>query len=94
MQEWEEVKKELLRDPEVKREYEKLRPQYELTRQLIKARLANKLTQEQLAKKIGVKQEYIARLESGSANPTIDTINRVAQALNKRVKLVGTARDP
>lgn len=92
MQEWKDLRKELLKDPAVKREYEKLRPQYELTRELIKARLSKKLTQEQLASKVGVKQEYIARLESGSANPTIDTVSRVAGVLGKRIKLVGSPR--
>lgn len=92
MQEWEEVKKELLQDPAVRREYEKSRPQYELTRELIKARLSKKLTQQQLANKVGVKQAYIARLESGDANPTVGNLNRVANVLGKRLKLVGNSR--
>jgi DNA-binding XRE family transcriptional regulator len=92
MQEWEEVRKELLKDPAVKREYEKLRPEYELARELIKARLSKKLTQEQLANKVGVKQAYIARLEGGDANPTVGNLNRIANVLGKRLKLVGNPR--
>lgn len=92
MKNWNELKRKLLRDKNVKAEYERLEPEYRLARELLKARLSKKLTQEQLAKKIGVKQEYIARLESGYANPTIETVNRVAKVLNKKIKLVSNPR--
>lgn len=85
---WEDFKKELLRDPEVKREYDALEDEFRLARELIKARLERHLTQEQLAQKIGVKQEAIARLESGQANPRYKTLTRVAKALDKKVAFV------
>jgi len=90
MKNWKNLEKELLKNPKVKAEVEKLEPEYQLARQLIKARLAKKLTQDELAKKVGVKQEYIARLESGQANPTLETINKVGRALDKKLKLVGS----
>lgn len=90
MKNWKSFEKELLKDSKTRAEVEKLEPEYQLARQLIKARLAKKLTQDELAKKIGVKQEYIARLESGQANPTLETVSRVSKALDKKLKLVGT----
>lgn len=92
MKNWNVLKKKLLQEKDVRIEYEKLEVEYTLARELVKARLAKKLTQEELADKIGVKQEYIARLESGSANPTLSTINRVSKVLGKRIKLVGLPR--
>ena len=89
MKDWNQLKQELLQDPAVKAEFNKLGPEYELARELIKARLAKKLTQAELAEKAGVKQAYIARLESGTANPTVDSLGKVADALGKRLKLVG-----
>lgn len=89
MKNWKDYEKELLKDPAVKAEINKLEPEYLLARQIIKARLAKKLTQAELAEKVGVKQAYIARLESGTANPTAESIHRVASALDKRLKLVG-----
>jgi predicted transcriptional regulator len=89
MKTWKEFEKELLQDPEVKAEFEKLEPEYQMARQLIKARLAKNMTQAELAEKIGVKQAYIARLESGSANPTVESLAKVAGALDKKLKLVG-----
>jgi len=90
MKNWNELKKELLKNPAVKLEYERLEPEYQLARQLIKARLAKKLTQSELAIKAGVKQEYVARLESGTANPTVESLNKVASVLDKHLKLVGS----
>ena len=87
MKTWKVLEKELLQDPRVKDEIKKLEPDYQLARQLIKARLAKKLTQDELAQKAGVKQEYIARLESGTANPTVESLNRVARVLNKELSL-------
>ncbi len=89
MRKWEELREELLQDPNVKAEFDRLEPEYQMARQLIKARLAKNLTQAELADKIGVKQAYIARLESGTANPTVESLAKVASALDKRLKLVG-----
>jgi transcriptional regulator with XRE-family HTH domain len=54
-------------------------------------RTAHGLTQVQLAKKMKMKQAYIAQLETGvEANPTLDTLRRLAKALKVSVgELVG-----
>jgi len=44
-------------------------------------RLARNLTQVQLAKALGVDQSRIAELERGKGNPTMDTLDQVADAL-------------
>lgn len=87
---WKEYKKEALKDPAFKKAYAALEPEFKLASSLIQARIDNKLTQQQLAKKAGVSQTIVARLESGEANPTISTINRVAGILGKEIGLVGT----
>lgn len=44
------------------------------------------LTQVELAKKMKMKQAYIAQLETGvEANPTLDTLRRLAKALKVTV---------
>ena len=45
------------------------------------ARKAAELTQEQLAAKVGISREYLARLEGGAHEPTLTTIVKVARAL-------------
>ncbi len=85
MDEWKKFKKELLLDEVVKAEYKRLDPKYKLVSQLIAARKKAKITQGELAKKIGTKQSSIARLENGNANPTILFLEKVSQALNTKL---------
>ncbi len=88
-QTFDEFKEEALRDPAVKAEYDKLEVEYRLADSMIRARLAKKMTQQQLAHEAGVPQTTIARLESGTNNPTIATVSRVAAVLGKELQLVG-----
>ena len=90
MKTFKEYLKESLKDPEFRAAYNALEPEYKLASSLIEARLAQKLTQEELAKKAGVTQNTITRLESGTTNPTFATITRVASALGKELSLVGS----
>lgn len=53
------------------------------------ARRKKRMTQAQLAKKTGMLQSQIARIESGNHNVTLGTLNKVTSALNLRVKVVG-----
>lgn len=82
---WENVKKELLSDPEVKKEYDRLEPEFAVISQLIELRAKKKLTQKELAKKLGTKQSAIARLESGRGNPTLEFLQKTARALDKKL---------
>ncbi len=52
---------EQLKDPEFKSEYEALEPEYEIVRQIIKARSELNLTQRELAERTGIKQSNISR---------------------------------
>ena len=76
-------KKEALKDPELKAEYDRLQPEFAV----IRARIERGLTQGQLAKKVGTKQSVISRLESGRANPTIAFLKKLAQALNSHLEI-------
>lgn len=82
-----QLKKKLLADPEVKRLYDDLEPEYALIRAVIEKRLARKLSQQQLAKKVGTKQSAISRLESGASNPSFKFLQKVAVALGARLSI-------
>jgi DNA-binding XRE family transcriptional regulator len=49
-------------------------------------RLEANLTRLQLAAKVGVSQETVARLETGKVEPTIDVIEHFALALGRRLQ--------
>ena len=84
---WREHKKQLMKDPEFRKEYEELEPEYRLASDLIRLRLAKGLTQAQLAALLNTKQESIARLESGGSLPSLSTVKRVADALDAELEI-------
>ena len=80
---FEQVKAELLADPEVKAAYDALEPAYQIAR----LRIERGLTQAQLAALVGTKQPSIARLEKGQSTPSVAFLNRLAAALGVRLEL-------
>ena len=83
--EWRDLKRNLMRDPEFVQEYEALGPEYELARSIITLRIRKGLTQKGLAERMNTTQSVIARLESGSAKPSLATLERLASALDGKV---------
>src|SRR3990167_5108200 len=51
--------------------------------ELKKLRKQLKISQNELARKMKVKREFISRIESGEQNITIETLNRIAEATGK-----------
>ena len=82
---WRDLKRNLMRDPEFVREYEALGTEYELARSIISMRVKKGLTQQELAERMNTTQSVISRLESGSAKPSLATLDRLAKALDARV---------
>ncbi|UNC93527.1 helix-turn-helix transcriptional regulator [Candidatus Contubernalis alkaliaceticus] len=80
-----EIKEQLMKDEEFKAEYEKLKPRYEVISQIIEARNAQNITQEELALRVGTQKSNISRFESGSYNPSLDFLIKIAKSLGKEV---------
>ena len=66
---------------------ERLRSRVALARAIIEARLQKNWTQRQLAEAAGTKQSRISELEGIRGNPTLETIDRVASALELELSL-------
>jgi ribosome-binding protein aMBF1 (putative translation factor) len=64
---------------------ELLSERLDVARQIKKIREQSGHTQKDLAEKLGVIQQYISKLESGSENITIDSLKRIAEILGKRL---------
>ena len=84
-----DFKKRALARPEVRREYEKLKEEFELLDEILKARAEAGLTQAELAERIGTTQSAVARMETaiGKHSPSIATLKRYACALGYRLQL-------
>ncbi len=57
----------------------------EIKRQIIKARTDLGITQTELATRAGLTQANISKIEKGLSHPTVDTLLKLAHALNKRL---------
>ena len=73
-----------MKDPQFKKVHEELKPEFELAREFIKARVAANMTQTDVAEKMATTQSVIARLESGKRVPSIKTIDRFAKAVGMK----------
>jgi len=89
---WEQVRKELMAKPGVRRTYEDLQPEFAIIQALIDARVKKKMSQEDLAKKMGTGQAVISRLENANANPSFSLMKRLANALNLKFEIKFTPR--
>jgi ribosome-binding protein aMBF1 (putative translation factor) len=81
------LKRRLMKNPKFRREYEKADAEFSIVEALIKARTVAKLSQAELAKRIGTTQSAIARLEAGNTEPTIPTLRRYAEATGKKLRI-------
>ncbi|SDM48903.1 helix-turn-helix transcriptional regulator [Halarsenatibacter silvermanii] len=73
--------------PELREVFEGEDPVYELRKKILELRLEKGYSQEELAKKAGTKQAVISRIENGESEPRIDTVIRIAKALDKKIKI-------
>ncbi len=87
MRDFEDFKKELLQDPETKKLYDDLELEFSIITQVLEKRIAKGMSQKQLAEKMGTKQSAIARLESGNSNPSVAFLEKVAKALDSKLRI-------
>ena len=87
MRDFQELKRELLQDEEVRKEYEDLDPEYQLIKTMIEARKKLNITQQELSKRTGIDRTDISRIETGNANPSLRTMKRLANGLNMNLEI-------
>lgn len=79
--------KKQLENPAVEKEYKRIDPQFQVAKEIIKLRIKRGVTQKELALRIGSTQAVISRIESGSTNCSINTIQRIAEALQSKLMI-------
>lgn len=82
-----QLKARLLADPETARAYDEAVEEYAALEAMIRARAGSNVTQAELAERMGTTQSAIARLESGRVSPTVETLQKYARALGKRLRI-------
>ncbi len=84
---FEQVLVEQLKDPQFRKEWNKSEPHFQLMSAIIKARIEKKLSQQQLAKKAKTTQAVISRIQNATVSPTLDMVQRIAEAMGKRLEI-------
>ncbi|HEX4181119.1 MAG TPA: helix-turn-helix transcriptional regulator [Caulobacteraceae bacterium] len=81
------LRQQLLADPEVKAEYDRLGPIFAVVGEMVEARQAAGLTQTEIAARMGTSQSVVARLENARHMPTFEMIARYAAAIGRRLDI-------
>jgi DNA-binding XRE family transcriptional regulator len=84
---YQDFETELLNKPVIRKEYDALKPKYDLVRTIIERRNQLQISQTHLARIVGTRQPAISRLEKGDSNTTLNTLFKVADALDLDIAL-------
>ncbi|MDU5807452.1 MULTISPECIES: helix-turn-helix domain-containing protein [Peptoniphilus] len=87
MRAYNDYKKEILKNDEIKSEYDALAPEYDIIEAMIIARNNLNLTQKDLSEKTGINQADISRIENGTRNPSLKMLKKLASGLGMQLKL-------
>jgi predicted transcriptional regulator len=79
-------KRRQMKDPAFRAAYDALEEEFALIRELLNARTRAKLSQAQVAKRMGTSQSAIARIESGRT-PSLTTLRKYAKAVGRKVEI-------
>ena len=81
------LKKRLMENTEFWEEYKRVDEECALVEALVRARAAAKLTQAEVARRVGTTQSAFARLEGSRVSSSFATLRRYAEATGTRLTL-------
>lgn len=87
MSEFRDLLNEQLKDLEFKKEWDDIQPEMDVIRAMIDNRIAQNLTQKELAERTGINQADISKLENGTRNPSLKMLKRLAAGMGMALKI-------
>lgn len=78
---------EQMKNEEFRKEYEALEPEFVIKQAIIDARMAEGITKEELSMRCGVTKDDIDELEEGNGNPSVKTLQRLANVIGKTLRI-------
>ena len=78
---------EKLKNPKIRKHYNEYGKQLEIAYQILQLRKRKRISQAELARKLGTRQSDVARMEAGQQNFTTDTLQKIASAFNCDLKV-------
>ena len=82
-----QFKAEQMKNPDFAAAYAELEPEMNVIRAIVDTRIAQNLTQKELAEKTGIAQTEISRIENGTRNPSLKTLQRLADGMDMVLKI-------
>ncbi len=82
-----DFKREQMKNPAFARVYQEMEPERNIIRAMVEARIAQNLTQKEVAEKTGIAQAELSRMENGLRNPSIKLLQRFAEGLGLVLKI-------
>lgn len=87
MDDFEKLLSKKMKNPEFKAEWNRLEPEYQIVKAMVELRAKKNLSQKQLSELTGINQADISRIENGNANPSLRTLQRLADGLGMKLKI-------
>jgi len=84
---FESYQRRALKKPGIRAEYDRLAHEFAVARTLIAARMAAKLTQDEVARRMGTSQSAVARMESGRSLPSTSSLVKYAEAVGRKLTI-------
>lgn len=94
MSEFRDFLSDQLKNEELKKEWEDIQPEMDVIRAMVDARIAQNLTQKELADRTGINQSDISKLENGTRNPSLKLLKRLAEGMGMTLKLEFVPKSP
>ena len=76
-----------MQNPGFKAEWDASEAEYQIIKSLFEVRQRKDITQKQLSERTGIAQADISRIENGNANPSLQTLVRLAEGLGAKLKI-------
>lgn len=83
-----EIDKRLINDNELKKAYDDAQHEYEIVKQLVKMRNEMGLSQNDVAKKSGLTQQMVSRIETIDNSPTLKNFIKYVDSVGLEIKFV------
>ncbi|MGI6307833.1 MAG: helix-turn-helix transcriptional regulator [Dethiobacteria bacterium] len=81
------IDEKIKKDDKFATAYSEVEKEYQLIREIVKARKEQGLTQQELAEMVGVKQQVISRFEREKHIPTLDNFLKILDGVGLELKL-------
>lgn len=84
---YEQDLKKKLKNPTFRKGFEEEYAKVKFAYQMMQLRKKQRISQAQLAKKLGTTQSVVARMEAGQQNLTLDTLQKIASVFGRNLRI-------